>query len=58
MTTLDITEIHTPPNLDERLTHIEQQLTEMHDIFCQLYQAYEAMSSSPMFAALIGKLGK
>lgn len=45
-------------SLDARLIRIETQLTEMHEIFCKLYLAYEAMSSSPMFAALVGRLGK
>lgn len=47
-----------PPTIEERLTHIESQLTEMHEIFCKLYEAYEALSNSPMFAALVGRLGK
>lgn len=44
--------------LNERLIRIETQLTEIHEIFCKLYLAYEAMSTSPMFAALMGKMGK
>lgn len=53
------TEVMTPPTIEERLIHIETQLTEMHEIFCNLYKAYEAMTSSPMFASLIGnRLGK
>lgn len=43
--------------IDQRLTHIENQLTEMYSIFCQLYKAYESMSKSPMLAGLIGRVG-
>lgn len=48
----------TEVSIDERLTRIETQLTEMYEIFCKLYQAYVDMASSPMFTALVGKMGK
>lgn len=55
---IDLTKQSEYAIINERLISLETKLTEMYEIFCKLYQAYVDMASSPMFTALVGKMGK